>query len=34
LFTAFIEAALARAEGRRPHLFDVEAPPEDAAVVG
>ncbi len=34
LFTAFIEAALARAEGRRPHLFDVEAPPEDAAVAG
>jgi hypothetical protein len=33
LFTAFVEAALARAEGRRPHLFDIEAEAE-AAVAG
>ena len=24
LFSAFVEAALARAEGRRPHLFELD----------
>jgi hypothetical protein len=26
LFKAFVAAALTRAEGRRPHLFDVDEP--------
>jgi len=28
LFRAFVEAAVARAEGRKPHLFDLDAPVE------
>ena len=28
LFRAFVEAALQRAEGRKPHLFDLDTPVE------
>ncbi|HEX4901164.1 MAG TPA: gamma-glutamyl-gamma-aminobutyrate hydrolase family protein, partial [Acidimicrobiales bacterium] len=30
LFKAFVEAAMTRAEGRKPHLFDLDAPVEQA----
>ncbi len=32
LFSAFVEAALARAEGRRPHLFEIDVATDGAAV--
>jgi hypothetical protein len=32
-FRAFVEAALARAEGRKPHLFDLDATVEQPSSV-